>query len=396
MALKGFPKDVLIEILNELAIKELATTKDRWECGTIVQSDTSLFRIGLKTRLSNLNKCWQKYNEYSDLLNGSSEELNVNPKGYECSIRILRKMITDFTRATRSYQKEIYSKEHNIYNSHSIIEFPLDKRPELNALYDDFSVTLLFFDDISTLGCNKGALLESIGNDAQRLKDFIDTFVSDEDLKGKLLNARNGSERKAIWIEQFGPDRVDYFESLETTQDKIDYVRENVEFDHCILGGTLNPNWAIGVYGELEKSLSAFSSSASQQALPSEYCDFTTLTLADTLKIKNQDLMQIIQSKIDIDRENLEVVDEKNIGGDDYRLVRIDPKMLQNSDKRNEYLIRFECPSTGRPYHIDIDENMLGSSKYYERGNTKTYIDAWWHITHGGMDPKKAEYVIRT
>lgn len=394
MALKGFTRDVLIQILDDLAIKELATTTQRWECGTVVEKDTSIFRIGLKTRISNFNKCWEKLYEYH-AYSREGGEAGEGSRGYESSIKILKKLLNDFTKATKDFQKDVYAKEHNIYNSHSIIEFPLDKKPGLNALYDDFSATFLFFDDISTLGNNKAALLRAIGKDSNKLNYFCNCFNVPEDVKGNLFKLTDGDARADYWVGKYGPDRVDYFETL-STEERIDYVTDNIEFDHCILGGTLNPNWAINVYGEVEESLSAFKSGSSQHVLPAEFSDFTKVRLVDTLKIKNQDLMQVMQSKIDIDRENLEVCDVRYIGGDEYKLVKIPEEMLRGSDKTNPYLIRFICPSTDRTYHVDIDTNMLSNSSHYMRDDEKTYIKSWWHITHGGVDPDKVKRVIRT
>ena len=391
MALKGFTRDILIEKLNYIAVKELATATKRWECGTVVQSGTSLFRMGLTTRIKNVNRFWTKLFEYATL----AEEDKKKKGEYNNNIKILAKLIKDYTMATMDFQRDIYGKEHNIYNSHSQVEIPLDKRPELNALYDDFTAYYLFHDNISTIGRNMGTFLESLGHETSRIKYFVKNFITDKEIADDLIKAKP-ADRKRIWTEKHGMDACDYFEGIEDTQERIRYVIENTEFTHCTIGGTFNPNWAIGVYGNVEPSLSAFDKGPAQQVLPCEYCDFTKVTLADTLKIKNQDLMQIMQARIDLDKENLEIADEKTIGGDFYQLEHIDPKMLEGTEKRNEYLVRFECPSTGRPYHVDIDVDMLRFSKYYVKGDPTSYIEAWWHITHGGMDPRKATYVIRT
>ena len=391
MALKGFSREVLTEILNELAIKELATAKERWECSQVVERDTSLFRIGLKARLSNLNMFYDRRATYQSEIDKANDN-NRNKAAFAASVRILDKLIRDTESSTREYQKQIFEKEHNIYNSHSVIEFPLDKRPELNALYDEFSATMLFFDDISTIGKNLGTLLESIKDDEYRLHKFIDEHVTDPVFASKLFAAKDGHERKELWVEKYGKDAIDVFEDMTDTEERINFVRDNVEFDHCLLGVTNNPNWGIGVYGKVDATLSKFE--AGQQVLPCEYSDFEKITLADTLKIKNQDLMQMVQSRINIDRENLEVIDVKNIGGDEYRLVKLDDKI--SKDVEHKYLIRFICPSTGRVYHVNIIENMLSFSKLYEKGNLKTYIEAWWHITHAGTDPREVDYVIRT
>lgn len=397
MALKGFPREILIEKLNALAIKELATGTERWECGSIVQRDSSLFRMGLVTRIKNVTRSWTKLYEFAQLAKECERNRDGKAGKYAKNIRILSKLVKDFMITTLEEQKNLYKREHNIYNSHSCLEIPLDKRPGLNAIYDDFTAFFLFFDNISTIGKNMGTFLESLGTDKGKVKYFIDHYVDDKSIADQLVNAKP-KERKAIWVAKHGMDAVDYFESLDSVKERTDYVIDNTEFDHCTIGGTLNPNWAIGVYGDVEPSVIALENAKgnSLQVLPCEYSDFPALTLADTLKVKSQDLMQILQSRIDLDKENLQIIDERSIGGDFYQLKRIDPKMLEGSQKSNEYLIRFECPSTGRPYHIDIDENMLRFSNLYVKGDPKSYIEAWWHITHGGVDPRETEYVIRT
>ena len=393
MALRGFKHDVLVEILNNLAIKELATAKDRWELTQVVESSTSLFRIGLDAHLANIGMYFDRLNAFEGHANEARQKNDERSEvAYKTSIKILHKLLRDTMCSTLEYQKDIFSKEHNIYNSRSMVEFPLDKKPGLNALYDDFSAVFLFYDNITAVGNNKAALIKSFDNDLQKVKYFCDLFLADDkETTDKLMDIKTPIARAKLVEEKFGKDMVDQFEAIEDVNERIKFVTNNIEFTNCLLGGANNPNWAIGVYGDLDKTLSSFEE-GKQQVLPCNYSDFEATTLADTLKIKNRDLMQIMQSKINIDRENLEVIDEKNIGGDLYRMV----KLPENSATNTQYLIRFVCPSTQRAYHVDVVESSLNSSKFYKQGDVKTYIDAWWNITHGGMDPTKCEYVIRT
>ena len=393
MALRGFKREVLIEILNGLGIKYLATSKDRWELTQIVESDTSIFRIGLNARLANIAMYFDRLKTFEGHVKEAKEKGDERSEAaYSTSIKILKKLLKDDIMADKEYMTNLYEREHNIYNSRSFIEFPLDKLQGLNALYDDFSVTFLFTDNISTVGVNRGALLKSFGNDMDKVAYFCNLVLADDkEFAEKLMSAKSGEERSKLWQDKFGQDMVDKFEAIEDIAERERFVADNIEFTNCLLGGAQNPNWAINVYGEIDKTLSKFEE-GKQQVLPESYSDFERTTLEDTLKIKNRDLMQIMQSKIDIDRENLEVVDEKNIGGDDYKMVKL-PKPING---RTKYLIRFVCPSTQRVYHVDVETNSLGTSKYYKNGEPLTYIDAWWQITHGGMDPKQCEYVIRT
>lgn len=394
MGLTRYSRPDLINILNDLAIEELATATERWECTTKAEESTSLFRMGLQERLQNVSIYRERIRDYS----GKAHEEGISKENssiYMRAVELLEKLATDEEEATLDYQKELYGKEKNIYNSRSYIEFPLDKKPTLNALYDDFSGVYLFYDDISTLGNNRGYLIESYGDHMEDVARLVEKHCPDADVASKLLAEKDGSKRKKIWNDAFGQDKVDVFESIKDKQERIDFVSNNIEFTHCMLGGATNPNWGIGVYGELDKTFTEFTE-GKQQALPCEYCDFDKITLADTLKIKNQDLMQLMQAKIDIDRENLEIIDEREVRGDLYRIVKT-PKPINRGRGSREinYLIRFVCPSTGRVYHVDLVEEMLDSSKYYKSGDTSTYIHAWWHITHGGADPLKGPDVIR-
>lgn len=394
MSLTRYSRPDLINILNDLAIKELATATERWECTTKAEESTSLFRMGLQERLQNVSIYRERIRDYS----GKAHEEGISKENasiYMRAVELLEKLATDEEEATLEYQKELYGKEKNIYNSRSYLEFPLDKKPTLNALYDDFSGVYLFYDDISTLGNNRGYLLESYGDHIEDVERLVRKHVEDEAIAQKILEAPDGATRKKIWNKAFGPDKVDRFEAITDVKEKVKFVEDNIEFTHCMLGGATNPNWGIGVYGELDKTFTEFTE-GKQQALPCEYCDFSKITLADTLKIKNQDLMQLMQSKIDIDRENLEVIDEREVRGDVYRIVKT-PKPIERGRGSNpvNYLIRFVCPSTGRVYHVDLVEEMLDSSKYYKPGETSTYIHAWWHITHGGADPLAGPDVIR-
>lgn len=392
MGLTRFKRPELITILNELAIEELATAKERWECTQKAEENSSLFRMGLEERLQNVSIYRERIRDYSEKAHedGISRE---NASIYMRAVDLLEKLATDEEEGTLDYQKELYGKEKNIYNSRSYIEFPLDKKPALNALYDDFSGVYLFYDDISTLGNNRGYLLESYGDNIKDIKRLLDKHCPDKKVADLILSAKSPKERKEIWEAHCGKDRVDEFEDLTSLEDRVKYVTDRIEFTHCMLGGATSPNWGIGVYGELDKTFTVFEE-GKQQALTSEYCDFDAVTLEMTLKIKNQDLMQLMQSKIDIDRENLEVVDQRDVRGDHYRLVKM-PKPIRRNGTEVSHLIRFVCPSTGRVYHVDLVENMLESSKYYVNNDPSSYIHAWWHITHGGADPLEGPDVIR-
>lgn len=395
MVLRALEKDELTRVLEDLGYKELATSTKRWDCGVVAEESTSLFRMALNTRISNTKLSFEKYNEYQQYA-GSGGTAGVSADGYRKACDILNKMIYDMVLGTKEYQEKIFNKEHNIYNSHSMLELPLDKKPGLNAIYDDFAAVFLFFDDISAIPNNMATVLSKLG-DKNLVRYILEIQNVDSELKERIISCSTTAERAQLWKQVKGEDIIDTFEKITDVDERIKFVKEHVKFDHLYLGGVRNPNWAIFIYGDSEPSVSKLGSNE-QQAIAAKdgFFDFNNLTLADTLKIKNRDLMQILQARIDIDKENLEVLDEKNIGGDNYKLVKIREEMRQGRRDINPLLIRFICPSTGRVYHVECDESTLNSSKYFKKDNYDTYLEAWWHISHGGMDPRKCSQVIRT
>lgn len=395
MALRALDKDELIRVLEDLGYKELATGTKRWDCGVVAEESSSLFRMALDTRISNTKLSFEKYNEYAEYAEKGGTA-GVSAAGYKKACEILNKMIHDMSLGTKAYQEMIFAKEHNIYNSHSMLELPLDKKPGLNAMYDDFAAIFLFFDDISAIPNNMATVLSKL-EDKNLVSYILDIQKVEYKLKSDILECETPAERAKVWERARGEDILNTFERIVDVDERIKFVKEHIKFDHLNLGGVRNPNWAIFIYGQSEPSVSKLGSNE-QQAISAEdgFYDFNNLTLADTLKIKNRDLMQLLQARIDIDRENLEVLDEKDIGGDNYRLVRIREEMRQGRNDINPLLIRFICPSTGRVYHVECDENSLRNSKYFTKGEYNTYLEAWWHISHGGMDPRKCSQVIRT
>lgn len=389
--LKRFTRNELIDILNKLGVKEIATSDIRWECITQAETGKSHPRMNLEEKLSNIAIYRQRIKDYSDKAN----EVGMNKESiviYNRAVDLLTKLMTDDEKSDMAYQKELYRVEKNIYNSRSYLEFPLDKRVELNTLYDDFSGVYLYYDDISTLKHNKGYLVESYGESASDVLRFAEMYIEDKNKRAEFLKLGTAKARKAWVINEFGPDKVDVFEGLSTDEEKINFVENNIEFTHCMLGGATSPNWGIGVYGELDPTFCQFDDK--QQALTEEYCDFNAVTLAMTLKIRNNDLLQIMQSKIDIDRENLEVVDEREVRGDVYKILKT-PQPIRLRSNTFEYMIRYVCPSTGRVYHNLINETSISNSSFYKSGEPSTYIYAWWNINNGGDDPTSAKRVIR-
>ena len=175
-------------------------------------------------------------------------------------------------------------------------------------------------------------------------------------------------------------------------EDKLKFTKEHVEFTHAALGPVESSSWGIVLYGAVDPKFQSGSSS-DQMALPKEFADFENLTLAKTMEIRNNDLQQRLQTKIDIDKENLKVLDEKVVRGDLYKILEA-PKSFGNGQFR--YIIRYVCPSTGRVYFNALNERSLSESKFYNKNDViNSLIYAWWHVNNCGENPMDEEAVIR-
>ena len=375
--IKYYDADELQEIIEGIAIEELALGNSRWENQTKAITSTSVPRIELERGLTNC----AVYRDRINLFYEKAHEKGVSKDHANVFMRATALMYTlndDEERATIEYARKLFKKEKNIYNTRTYLEFPLDKR--INALYDDLTVFILYYDNIGALGNNRCAVVRSFNGDKRALEHFAEYTWSDEKRRQAFLALTNDEDRCRFIQEEFGMDYVEKLESLETAQEKIEFVKNNVEFTHLALGPVESPSWGIVLYGENTGKLQT--NGSTQMVLPREFADFKNLTLTKTMEIRNNDLMQRLQTKIDIDKENLEVLDTKYVGEDEYKILKAP------EGNRVSYFIRYVCPSTGRVYFNDIDERSLSESeKYYRRGDVTSFIYAWWHINNCGEDP---------
>lgn len=387
--IKRYHVDELIEICNELAYKELAWSTTRWENNQKAEEGMTLFRMDLNEGLTNCAIYRDRIEHFLD--KSEDKALTKDQKSiYLRAVDLLYKLSDDEELTTIDYSKKLYEKEKNVYNSRFYLEFPLDKK--INALYDDLTFFCLRYCDISAIWNNKQTLIKSYHGNERALKHFADLCWGKKDCQEKkaFLALKNDDERCAFLQGKFGTDYIDYFESL-SDEDKLKYTKEHVEFTHAALGPVESSTWAIVLYGKTDSKFTN-KSSINEAALPNDFADFDTLTLARTMEIKNNDLQQRLQSKIDIDKEGLAVLDEKTVRGDVYKILEA-PQSFGNG--RFKYLIRYVCPSTGRVYFNAIDERSLSESRFYEQGKIESLIYAWWHVNNCGEDPMEAEDVIR-
>ena len=384
--IKRYSLQELTDKLEGLCFEDLANSTVRWENGTQADSGRSFLRMDLEEGLTNC----VIYRDRIEAFIEKSVDKSLNKEQrtiYAKAVELLYKLSDDEELTTIPYSKALYEREKNIYNSRFYQEFPLDKK--INSLYDDFSVFTLRYCNISAIWNNKQALIKSYKGDRRALERFAGhAWPEDKEKQKRFLSLSTDEDRCALLEKEYGKDHCDILDSLEG-QAKVDFVKQNVEFTHLCLGPTESSAWAILLRGEIDGKHKH--GDPSINILPKEYADCAALKLSDTMKIQNNDLQQFMQTKIDIDKENLDVVDERNIRGDIYKIL----KAPSGFDRRSAYIIRYVCPSTGRVYFNSIDTNMISMSSYFKRDDVSTYSYAWWQVNNAGEDPMDEEDVIR-
>ena len=381
--IKRYSLNELVPIIEELGYKEYATSTKRWDCNSVAEEGKSVFRYNLEDDLTNCYIFRDRIQNFEDKI--KDESLTKDQiKVFKKAIELLKKINYEIGYCDVAGFKETYERDKNIHNTRFYHEFPLDKK--INALYDDLSAIFLQYDGVAAPWCNKQAYVRSMKGNKRSLQEFASyAYPDNEEKQAEFLKLKNDNERCSYIEKDFGKDITDVIDACATEEERIKIVKDNVEFTHVLLGPTDSPAWGIILYGKVVKK--SGDSSADQLAMDSKYADFQNLTLKDVLKIKNNDISQFLQAKLDLDRENLEVVDTKVVGDDEYRIYKAPKEM---GDGRTHYLIRYVCPSTQRVYYNEIVESMLQSSKYYERNKPESFIYAWWHVNNGGEDPVEA------
>lgn len=237
-----------------------------------------------------------------------------------------------FNKSNMEYMKKLYKETGLVDYSRNLIRIPLDKR--INSFYDDLILEVLFYDDI---GVNAG--------------------------------------------------QFDTYKTLETQEARKEFIKKNIEITHMglvVVGRSNNQVATIGLMGKLD-----FDNERVKQSgiilLDEKYADFNNLTLKDTMKVNNNDLRQLLQTKIDLDKEDMEQLSVATIGSDEYKIFQ----SKETDGRGNKMLfIRYVCPSTQRVYYNSINKQFISFSEYYKEDDYESYIYAWWNVCHVGADPK--------
>ena len=236
----------------------------------------------------------------------------------------------------KGYQKQLYSVTHSTDYARTTIRIPLDKK--INSYYDDFTLEVVFYDDVCTLS-------------------------------GKF----------------------EQYKALHTEKERREFIEQNTEITHMGLLYVRNEKLIsiIALMGELNTTDPRVIESG-VVLLPQKFSNFDTLSLKDTSFIDNNDLKQFIQSKIDLDKENMEELSSEIIRGDKYSIHR-----SQQDNGKIDLYIRYTCRGTGRVYYNLLNLHNLSLSSYFKENDYDSYSRAWWDLNTLGGNPESEKPVIR-
>lgn len=229
-------------------------------------------------------------------------------------------------------QKNLYNDTHSTDYCRTTIRIPLDKK--INSYYDDFILEVVFYDDVCTL---------------------------------------NG--------------KFEEYKKLKTSKDRRKFVEDNTEVTHMGLLYTRNAKLISIIYlmGKANSEDPRVIESGTV-LLPQKFADFDHLTLKDTSSISNNDLKQFIQSKIDLDKENMTELSSQIIRGDKYGIYQ---------SEADDLYIRYTCRGTGRVYYNLLNLNNLRISPLFDENDYNSYSKAWWDLNTLGGNPDNEKPVIR-
>lgn len=326
--LPSFSREELIEMSKKEVYRFLATSHKLFMMDRILKEDENLscMRLLRNQRLDMIKYIKELRAKYQGKL--ANEKQEVLKQLFQEVLDILDSEQEFQEKSNIAFQKKLYKEETNIFNSRTIVEVPLNRL--WNALYDDMSIVAIFYDDISTLDTG---------------------------------------------------DNLEKYETM-SVEERMKFIEENIEFTHLALQATQRNGVNCVLMGK-----TVTLPNGESVALSGDLCDWNKTTLADTMKINNQDVRQFIQAKLNLDNEDLEIIDEQNIRGDIYQ--------LKHDNVSGYDFIRFVCPSTDRVYYVEVDKRNLELSNYYDSKDIRTILPAWWSLTHLHANPYVDKKVYR-
>lgn len=310
-----YTRDELLDFCIDKFYEEVATSTKMYFQEKVAEEGQIRPRTRLQKRLKRIEEI--KY-RIDDFKKRQAEETNEADKNtYQQGIDLLADKLDYEENPTIARQKQEYEKTKDVFASHTFTEFPLNKL--LNSIYDDFNCVVMFYDELTT-----------------------------EEIVSKLENAPTLEEKKQI-------------------------VKDNVEITHVLIRLANSSRAVISLTGKIDEEYSNPTNS-SAQILPPKFADFAELSLADCESIANNDLQQLVQERIDMTKEQLEIVDEAVIKGEKY--------VIKKSPTSDKLYISYTCPSTQRVYHNVLNMDYLSQSPYFKKKDVKTYIKSWYNISN--------------
>ena len=247
-----------------------------------------------------------------------------------------------FSNSNMAYQKALFEKTGLTDYSRNIARVPLDKR--INSFYDDLVLEVAFYDDIAV---PKG--------------------------------------------------RYEDYKALSTQEQRRQFIMDNTEITHMSLVVFNNQRNQDIAHLQILGNLNVDDDRVKQSnliLLDSRFADFNSLTLADTMEVsQNNDLRQLLQTKIDLDKEDMKVLADLDIRGSNYKLLKSDIMQEGEEDqwrssRVKNMFIRYVCPSTERVYYNPINTEYLRVSEYFKDGDYDSYLLSWWNVCHVGANPR--------
>jgi hypothetical protein len=328
MQLKRYSTEELQELCTDIFYQYMsAVNNDSYECPTPAHL---------------LHKDYEdKLKQYKDRISIYEEKLkqDLEPdvkSSLEKQLGYLTDGATHIQNSNWEYQKDLYERTESTDYARTTIRIPLDKK--INSYYDDFTLEVVFYDDVCTLN-------------------------------GKF------EEYKTVHTEKERREFIE--ENTEITHFGLLYLRDNRLISIISLKGKLNE----GDTRVMESGV---------VLLSQKFSNFDALTLSDINSIDNNDLKQFIQSKIDLDKENMKELSSQNIRGDIYSIY----EAPTNKGDVDLY-IRYTCRGTGRVYYNKLNINNLKLSSCFKENDYDTYSKAWWDLNTLGGDINNEKPVIR-
>lgn len=314
----------LIDFIAEEFYINLATSKQLYYQNKVTTQECIRPRARYKLRQERISDILFSIDYFESLLKKQTDpnEIGLTRR----ALSILRERLNLEQNFDISHQKAEYARTGDVFATHSFTEFPLNKK--LNSLYDDFNAVVTYYDNLTN-----------------------------DEIITKL-------------------------ETAPTLEEKIQIVKDNVEITHMALSFIHSSRAHISLMGKLDPIYSDIKQDRAQM-LPPHYSDFNKVTLEDCELIKNNDLAQIIQERIDMDKESLILEHQITIKGEEYKIFR--------SPYTGKEYIRYVCPSTQRVYYNVLNFEYLSESKYFVEGDPSTYAKAWVHIANLFIDLNEEE-----